>query len=920
MQVPTDSPGFSRRDFAGVIVLIPMFISALVIGAVLFAIDWFARWPWYTWVILLPAIYFAWLLLFLKICARSSRSLAKNPKPRFAKVNLETDVDETFAAVTICMYRFGFNRMFPFVRFLEWLPTFRNLVFTSYSPSVHIARSALVWGAISDPDLTEIGEDALIGWSAEVIAHAFNPRPDGTLAYVSAPIKIGARATIGGSAYVSLGCVIGEGAVVEAKSYVEAFTVIPPGETWSGVPARCVRKANEASRPSTVSVSVLQASELDQARRLVIFALNLKESEIPERISADSCKAWDSLGQVAIATAIFDRHEVAVPNNRVFRLRTLEDVANAIANRNVPDVSPSSDGEPEIPNDVDMLPLCDPVGATRALTERYMDHPAASPLRVSIASSFTTQPLVPTLKVWGRAFGFELNCELAGFGQIATALLSTDSPIAAQNAGINVVLMDPTDRVFDSVAQASSGIEAVLDAIEGAVSRQASGSQMLVGTLPPLVSSFASLTRTEYEPLRERWRSRLEKMKDVQLFDFAAVVERIGTTKARSSGGEALSRMPYSPELCQALAIALVRQILSTRRAKAKVIAVDCDNTLWGGVVGELGLNEITLGADGPGRSFQLFQQYLKRLRDRGLLLVIVSRNEESDVRSVFEKHPEMVLSLDDVAAMRVNWKHKSENLTELAKELNLGLDSFVFLDDDPAIRMEVSLRLPEVHVVPLPEDPARYCETLERLWLFNGAQTTEADIQRTRMVHEESRRQEERKTAASLESYLAGLQMKVEIREPHENELPRVAQLTQRTNQFNLSLKRRTLEEVNALAGDSSVLIVKARDRFGDYGLVGVCAIRNGKVDSCEIDTLLMSCRVLGRGVEEAFLHAIARTAAEKGATSVVAPFVPGPRNQVIKDFLERVGFSEFKPDVWKIAVDKMPTLPSHVECRVDD
>src|SRR5262249_55963706 len=149
--------------------------------------------------------------------------------------------------------------------------------------------------------------------------------------------------------------------------------------------------------------------------------------------------------------------------------------------------------------------------------------------------------------------------------------------------------------------------------------------------------------------------------------------------------------------------------------SSAKVVALDCDNTLWGGVVGEAGLDGLELGPDGPGRSFQLFQRYLKRLKDRGLLLVVVSKNEEHDVRDVFAQHPGMVLSADDIAAWRVNWEPKSESLLQLADELNLGLDSFVFVDDDPAARLEVKTRLPAVHVVPLPDDAAAYCETLDR-------------------------------------------------------------------------------------------------------------------------------------------------------------------------------------------------------------
>src|SRR5581483_7200447 len=211
----------------------------------------------------------------------------------------------------------------------------------------------------------------------------------------------------------------------------------------------------------------------------------------------------------------------------------------------------------------------------------------------------------------------------------------------------------------------------------------------------------------------------------IEMFDFSRLVERIGVDGARSSSAEVTLRSGYSQRLHQELAIAIVRHIRAPQGPRAKVVALDCDNTLWGGVVGEVGVDGIELGPDGPGRSFQLFQQHLKRLADRGVLLVVVSRNEEDDVRGIFERHPAMVLRSADIAGWRATWGHKSESLRELAAELNLGLDSFVFLDDDPVVRLEVKSRTPDVHVVPLPPDPAAFCETLDRLWLFDGAGAT---------------------------------------------------------------------------------------------------------------------------------------------------------------------------------------------------
>jgi FkbH-like protein len=274
-----------------------------------------------------------------------------------------------------------------------------------------------------------------------------------------------------------------------------------------------------------------------------------------------------------------------------------------------------------------------------------------------------------------------------------------------------------------------------------------------------------------------------------------------------------------------------------------------------------------------------------------------------------------MVLRPGDIAAWRVNWKHKSENLQEVADHLGLGLDSFVFIDDDPAVRAEMKARLPQVHVVPLPQDHSEWCGALSRLWLFDGGQRTDEDASRTRLMQEEEERQRGRKSAATLEEFLASLELATEVGAPEGSELARVAQLTQRTNQFNSSLKRRTLDEVKALSSDADVLVLKVRDRFGDYGLTGVAIMQPGSpVGVWEIDTLLMSCRVLGRGVEDAFLHAMAETAIRRGARSLRAHFTAGPRNGQVREFFARHNFEESEQNGWEIPLGEALPLPAHV------
>jgi acetyltransferase-like isoleucine patch superfamily enzyme len=236
-------------------VLIPMVISAIFIGAPLYLIGWLTGLHWSIWFVLSPLIYVAWLLLFLAICARNSRRFgSRHPKPRFVQFKRSDDrskVNPGMLTVTICMFRFAFITSMPLVRSLEHTSLTRKLVLRSYSPSIHIADNAFIWGSIMDPDLVEIGEGAVIGWAACLAAHSFTARPDGSYVYISAPIKIKRGATIGGATVIEHGSVIGEYAVVENMSFVAPFTVIPPGETWGGVPARCLRKAGERKSSPT---------------------------------------------------------------------------------------------------------------------------------------------------------------------------------------------------------------------------------------------------------------------------------------------------------------------------------------------------------------------------------------------------------------------------------------------------------------------------------------------------------------------------------------------------------------------------------------------------------------------------------------------------------------------------------------------
>ena len=327
-----------------------------------------------------------------------------------------------------------------------------------------------------------------------------------------------------------------------------------------------------------------------------------------------------------------------------------------------------------------------------------------------------------------------------------------------------------------------------------------------------------------------------------------------------------------------------------------KCIVLDADNTLWGGIVGEDGPDGIALGPQYPGSAFVAWQKRLLAFRERGLLLALCSKNDEASVAEVLDSHPHQVLKREHFSAQRVNWEPKPDNLRALAAELNLGLDAFLFVDDSPHECHAVRSALPDVAVVQAPAHPLALVTCLDaepRLELFRR---TDEDRRRADMYAQEAARRTVAASAASPEDYLRSLGMVLRFFEDAAAHVPRIAQLTQKTNQFNLTTRRYTEAEIEAAvaAGDARVWAFALRDAFGDSGLVGVAVGRLAEPQVLELEAFLMSCRVIGRKAEEAFLTRLLLQAAEAGATTARADYFPTPKNGLVADFWTRNGFAE--------------------------
>jgi FkbH-like protein len=329
---------------------------------------------------------------------------------------------------------------------------------------------------------------------------------------------------------------------------------------------------------------------------------------------------------------------------------------------------------------------------------------------------------------------------------------------------------------------------------------------------------------------------------------------------------------------------------MTSSSATKKCIVLDLDNTLWGGVVGEDGIDGIQLSLKAPGNSFVAFQQALLDLYNRGVLLAINSRNNPDDALAVIRTHPNMILKEANFAAQRINWQDKAENIKELAQELNIGLDSMVFLDDDPTNRALVRAMVPEVEVPELPADPLEYARFLHSLPYFPANATTDEDTMRGNLYVTERLRREQEKSHTSKEDFLKSLKLELSIFEDDGSCLPRLSQLTEKTNQFNVDKQPLTEEEIKQYIESPTHKVYYARltDTFGDYGVVLFALVElQGKV--WHIKQLLMSCRVFGRGVEDAFLSVLAKRALQDGADILTIAYNETSKNIPAKEFIDK-------------------------------
>ncbi|MFN8640372.1 MAG: HAD-IIIC family phosphatase [Candidatus Binatia bacterium] len=342
-----------------------------------------------------------------------------------------------------------------------------------------------------------------------------------------------------------------------------------------------------------------------------------------------------------------------------------------------------------------------------------------------------------------------------------------------------------------------------------------------------------------------------------------------------------------------------------------KCLVLDLDNTLWGGVVGDDGVEGIAIGPYGDGEPFHRFQFYLRELKRRGIILAVCSKNDHDTALAPFRSHPEMVLREEDIAVFVANWDPKPDNIRLIRERLNIGFDSMVFLDDNPFERTLVRDTLPGVIVPEMPEDPSDYVRAIAELNLFETTAFSEEDRRRADLYRANAERERLATSSTDLTAYLASLDMRVTLARFDELHMTRIVQLLQRSNQFNLTTRRHNLAECRAMMGDGTTWVpwyLKLADRFGDNGLISV-VILNRQAPELVIDSWLMSCRVLGRGVEAFAMNSVVDFARQHGYRAVVGHYLPTAKNAMVKDFYARFGYAkvgegEAGDTVWRLEV----------------
>lgn len=524
--------------------------------------------------------------------------------------------------------------------------------------------------------------------------------------------------------------------------------------------------------------------------------------------------------------------------------------------------------------------------------------------KLAILGNATFDFLVPVLRVCAFASGINLEIYPGSYGQQQQEILGPSSALEAFCPSIVLLAIDWRSLALPEVMPESDAwVENSLKTLQilwHHCRERFHASVVQYNFEVPVSSAYGRLSMvTQGGRARliqrlnlELWRA-ANTESGVQILDVDQIASAYGKLRWDNRSLWHAAKQYPAAEALPFLAhhqVALLRALLGLT---SKCLVLDLDGTLWGGVIGEDGIAGIRLGGSPEGEAYREFQSYVKSLRERGIILAACSKNNEADAKLVFTSHPETVLTLDDFAVFLADWSSKDENLRRIARSLNIGLDSIVLVDDNPVERAWIRRQLPEVEVPELPVDPADYVKALDQYLYFEGLEVTGEDRQRTDHYRGNLEREQFQAGSENLESFLAGLQMRVELRPFDEANLPRISQLINKTNQFNLTTQRMSENQVREIMDGPNYYtqFLRVRDRFGDNGITGIL-IASRDAEGLRVDHWLMSCRVLGRELEKVMLDSVRKYALLAGYEAIVGLYRPTDKNRQVEDLYERMGF----------------------------
>lgn len=566
----------------------------------------------------------------------------------------------------------------------------------------------------------------------------------------------------------------------------------------------------------------------------------------------------------------------------------------------------------------------------RALVEeaRSAEAPRGE-IRIAIVHSYTSDLLDPWLELAGALEGFSISVHHAPYG-LALGEAQPQSELIRFAPDLTLFLLQPGDLapgIADPVASLSpDGRNELLE--EAATQAEAFTAafrahlpgRIILTLLPSHFRSdlglYDAVSEASERSFSEALKARIgrvarETLSATTFLDLDDLLAELGRERFFDRRNWYFARFPFAPRAALELARRVVAHGVVIKRPKLKVIALDADNTLWGGVIGEDGLEGIALGPDYPGRCFVDFQRRILGLQQRGFILALCSKNNPADVEQVFREHPHMLLKESHFAAMQVNWNPKIDNLNALAEELNVGVDSFILVDDSDYECAAVRRELPQVEVVQTPSRPIDVPFCLDRVARLEILSLTAEDRKKTAMYAEERERRELKRTmegqGIDLGQYLRSLGMRMSVRMNDAAQTKRLAQLTQKTNQFNLTTRRYDEAAMQDMIENASWTVshFSLADSFGDSGVVGLALIRHDHPHSATLDSFMMSCRVIGREAEGTFLDVLLAGLQERGVRELIADYIPTPKNVLARNFLADEGFEPTPDGRWRRAVD---------------